>query len=113
VNRFPALRRHLIPAFQRPFELVLYCSRWKRLFDGLQPQHQPLETLQQCVMQIASHTGTLIDTFLYAHVEFASDLAEPVPGQPPQQRQKSGRAQRLKPTGLLQRRQLLGLLRLL
>src|ERR1700722_5450552 len=52
-------------------------------------------------MQIAGEPGSLTDTFLQPHVEFAGDLMEPVPVQSPEQRQKSGGTRRLEPTGLI------------
>src|SRR5271154_3761919 len=100
--RIPALGDGLL----RPFECSvksLYClfgPPWEHVARRLKSEHEPVKTLQQRVMQIAGDARALIQT----SVELLCDLMEPEPVQRPQQRQKSGRARRLEPAGLIVRR---------
>ena len=63
-----------------------------------------MKTLQQRVVQIAGDARALVDALFQARVEFLRDLMEAVPVQRPEQSQKSGRARRLEPSGLIVRR---------
>ena len=87
VHRGPALRDGLIRAVEGLLEFNLRLALRKQVVHHLKTQHQALKALQQRVMQIARDAGALTDAFVHAHVEFARDLMEPVPVQPPQQRQ--------------------------
>src|SRR5580704_1632027 len=55
-------------------------------------------------MQIASQPRSLTDPFIQPHIEFPCHLMEPVSVQPPQQRQTSEAARRLKPLRLIKSR---------
>ena len=99
-----ALGDRLIRAVEGLFEFILCFSLRKQIVHYLKPEHQPLKTLQQRVMQIAREAGSLADAFVQAHVEFARDLMEPVPVQPPEQCQKSDGAQTPGTSGLIIRR---------
>src|SRR5258708_4793338 len=56
-------------------------------------------------MQITGDARPLADSRFQLHIELLRDLMEPEPMKAPEQRQKSGHARHLEPTGLIVRRE--------
>jgi hypothetical protein len=67
----------------------------------LKAKQQPVETLQQGVVQVARNAGALADSRLERHLETVMQLPDPDPVPSPEQPQPSRRAERAEPGGLV------------
>src|SRR5580698_1006866 len=73
----------------------------KHVASRLKSKQQSVERLQQRVVQFAGDARPLAHSLFQACVEFLCDLMEAKAVQRPEQSQKSGRARRLEPGGLI------------
>src|SRR5262249_14352261 len=75
VTSTPAFCDRLIGALKALFELVFRFPVREQIADGLEAKNQPLEALQQCVVQFPSDAGPLRHSLFKTELKLAGDLA--------------------------------------